>query len=169
MVTLKLLRAQKLFTRVMEISKNEAKMVIMLRSAQSTPDALPTIVLKVLAGTYSIANFPVHAPVPEWANQFEDDCLVSLTHSRYGFSVICPDSWVPDDLPAERVAEWRVFRVEAPRDWALYGLYSRLTQPLADDAMSIYIVGSYNADHVLVRNRDFARAKQILSRFCEII
>lgn len=131
---------------------------------------LPSIVLRALSGSYSLVNLPATAALPEWVNRDVEDGLVSLTRSVYGFSIICPDDWAPADVgQAQRVSGWRVFRVEAPRDWAMHGLYSRLTQPLADDAISIYIVGSYNADHVLVRSQDFSRASQILSRFCEII
>ncbi len=141
----------------------------MIGSAQSAPDDLPQIVLRALIGTYSLINLPFDADIPAWALRQNPDGLVSLTQSKYGFSIICPDVWVPGAFEGERIPEWRVLRVEQPRDWAMHGLYSRLAQPLADDALSIYIVGSYNADHILLRSRDFARAKQILSRFCEII
>lgn len=142
----------------------------MMSSLQHIPEDLPPIVLKTLAGSYSLVNFPANAPIPSWANQVGKDELVSLTRSPYGFSIICPDSWVPGTLEkVDCVAGWRVFRVEAPRDWAMHGLYSRLAQPLSDDAISIYIVGAYNSDHVLVRGQDYARATQILSRFCDIV
>jgi hypothetical protein len=141
----------------------------MIGSAQPVPDDLPQIVLRALIGTYSLINLPTDAEIPVWAMRANPDGLVSFTQSKYGFSIICPDVWVPGSFEGERVPEWRVLRVEQPRDWAMYGLYSRLTGPLADDALSLYIVGSYNADHVLLRSRDFARARQILSRFCEII
>lgn len=154
----------------MEVSHKRTKIVLMTSATLPNPDPLPGIVLKALAGTYSLINLPKGAPIPDWANQFDDgEGLLSLTYSRYGLSIICPDAWVPESILPERVADWRVLRVEEPRDWALHGLYSRLTLPLADDAISIYIVGSYNADHILVGSRDFNRAKQILSRFCEII
>jgi len=126
------------------------------------------IELKLLPATYSLVHFTENTPLPAWAQRYEADCLVSFTRSIYGFSVICPDHWVPESIRRERVTDWRVFRVEAPRDWAMHGLYARLTQPLANDAISIYIVGAYNSDHVLVRGKDIDRAQQILSRFCKI-
>jgi len=141
----------------------------MIGSALAISDDLSPIVLKALIGTYSLINLPRDAEIPEWAKRNNPEGLLSFTQSYYGFSIICPDAWVPNDIVAERVPEWRVFRVDQPRGWAMYGLYSRLTQPLADDAISIYIVGSYDADHILLRQPDFARAKQILSRFCEIV
>ena len=134
-----------------------------------TPETMPGIVLKLLKHSHSLVNFPEHTAIPAWAQQYEPDCLVSYTRSIYGFSVICPDAWVPSSIKLEHVSDWRVFRVEEPRNWALPGLYTRLTQPLADDAISIYIVGSFNADHLLLRNRDLNRALQILTRFCKII
>jgi len=141
----------------------------MIGAPQPVSDDLPQIVLRALVGTYSLINLPSGADIPTWALRANPEGLTSLTQSKYGFSIICPDVWVPGAFEGERIPEWRVLRVEAPRDWAMHGLYSRLTQPLADDALSIYIVGSYNADHILLRSRDFARARQILSRFCEII
>jgi hypothetical protein len=134
-----------------------------------TPQALPGIVLKLLKGSHSLINFPENTPIPAWAQQYDPECLVSFTRSIYGFSVICPDAWVPPNIQRERVTDWRVFRVEEPRNWALHGLYTRLAQPLSDDAISIYIVGAYNSDHVLVRGKDIDRAQQILTRFCKIV
>jgi len=141
----------------------------MIGSALATPNDPSPIVLKALGGTYSLINLSRDADIPKWATRNNPEGLLSFTQSHYGFSIICPDTWVPHDLAAERVPDWRVFRVDEPRGWALHGLYARITQPLADDAISIYIVGSYNADHILLRQPDFARAKQILSRFCEIV
>jgi hypothetical protein len=136
--------------------------------ASPKPDELSGIELRLLPLGHSLVNFPENAALPAWTQQYEADCLVSFTRSIYGFSVICPDRWVPESILRERVSDWRVFRVEQPRDWALHGFYARLTQPLADDAISIYIVGSYNSDHVLVRGKDLDRALQILTRFCKI-
>lgn len=152
----------------MEISRKEGKLTVMNNLHHS--EELPGIVLKALPGSYSLVNLPADAPIPEWATKYRNpDGLISLTRSTYGFSIICLDEWVPDDAKQAHISGWRTLRVEAPRDWAMHGLYSRLTQPLADDAISIYIIGSYNADHILVRNQDFSRAVQILSRFCSIV
>ncbi len=141
----------------------------MMSSLKPSSQDLPPIILKALGETYSLVNLPSTAGIPDWIHQEAGEQLVSMTRSIYGFSVICPDSWVPKEIDAVQVAGWRALRVEAPRDWAMHGLYSRLTQPLADDAISIYIIGAYNSDHMIVRGQDFSRAVQILSRFCNII
>jgi hypothetical protein len=142
----------------------------MMINVKSINSDLPPIVLRALAGTYSLLNLSVSSAIPPWAQQVTDaNEMISITRSAYGFSIICPDSWVPVTLDAEHVPGWRVLRVEEPRDWAMHGLYARLTEPLSDDAISIYIVGAYNSDHILVRDQDFPRATQILSRFCDMI
>ncbi|HRJ12579.1 MAG TPA: ACT domain-containing protein [Alphaproteobacteria bacterium] len=140
----------------------------MMANLKATLEELPPIVLKTLQGDYGLLNLPSDAAIPDWVHRDAGDELVSLTRSVYGFSIICPDKWVPQDLAgATHVAGWRALRVEQPRDWAMHGLYSRLAQPLSDDAISIYLIGAYNADHILVRGQDFSRAIQILSRFCD--
>lgn len=140
-----------------------------MNSAPQPLNELSGIALRLLSASHSMVNFPADSAIPAWALQQDMNSVVSYTRSIYGLSIICPDAWVPESIRLERVADWRVFRVEEPRNWALPGLYARLTQPLADDAISIYIVGAYNSDHILVRGRDLNRAMQILTRYSKIV
>lgn len=133
-------------------------------------DGLPPITLKALRESYGLINLAPGSPEPDWLLPPRDPIFVSATRSIYGFSIICPEAWVPANAQVDHmVGGWRVLRVEEPRDWAMHGLYARLTAPLAEDAISIYLVGAYNSDHLLVRGADYDRAVQILSRFCNFV
>ncbi len=130
---------------------------------------LSAIVLKLLLESYTMVNLPAGDAVPPWAQAPRGSDFFAVVRNHYGLSVICPEALIPAGKQFdEQARDWRILRVEEPRDLGLPGLYARLTQPLADDAISIYIIGAYNADHILVRGKDIQRATQILSRFCSV-
>jgi hypothetical protein len=71
-----------------------------------------------------------------------------------------------DAVPAGTVREgpWRMLAVRGPLDFALTGVMASLATPLADAAISLFTISTYDTDYLLVRARDFDRAVQALTR-----
>ncbi len=63
--------------------------------------------------------------------------------------MVCREDLAPDDSRAER--GWRAFSVAGPMDFALVGVVAALTVPLARAGISVFVLSSYDTDHVLVR------------------
>jgi hypothetical protein len=67
-------------------------------------------------------------------------------------------------LPAGVRAELdrRVLRVDSVLTFALTGILSSLAVPLADAAISIFAVSSFDTDYILIANRDIEQAIAVL-------
>jgi len=57
---------------------------------------------------------------------------------------------------------WRALEVEGPIPFEVFGLLERLIHPLAESAIPIFAVTTYDTDLVLVRAQDLVRALEVL-------
>ena len=64
-------------------------------------------------------------------------------------SQVCREDLAPSGIPVER--GWRALTVAGPLDFALVGVVADLTAPLARAGVSVFILSTYDTDHVLVR------------------
>jgi len=72
-----------------------------------------------------------------------------------------------EDTPAviiERDDGWRGFRIEGILDFSLIGILSKLSGVLAENRIGIFAVSTYNTDYVLVKEENFDRAIDVLSK-----
>ena len=115
--------------------------------------------LDVVPGTYAICRWPAGEALPDWVYQ---GGFVSVTRTPTEVSTVC----AADAVPAGTVCEgpWRMFAVRGPLDFALTGVMASLASPLADAAVSMFAVSTYDTDYVLVRAGDVDRAVEALRR-----
>ncbi|WP_245593399.1 ACT domain-containing protein [Azospirillum halopraeferens] len=105
------------------------------------------LTLTLLPGTLAVCRLPPGGGVPAWVNW--GDPLVAVIRTADEVSVVCADARVPDGVQAER--GWRAFKVEGPLDFALTGILARLTAPLAEAAIPVFALSTYDTDYLLVR------------------
>ena len=118
---------------------------------------LPPLTLTLLDGTFAVARLPADAVVPVWAWTGEVACV---TRTRDELSIVCRASLVPDNVV--RQTGWRCLRVKGPLDFALTGVFARIAQPLADAAISLFAVMTYDTDYVMVKEDRLPDAVQAL-------
>ncbi len=71
-----------------------------------------------------------------------------------------------EDAPArttDRDDGWRGFRVQGVLDFSLIGILSKLSGILADNKIGIFAVSTYNTDYILVKEKDFEKALDVLA------
>ena len=120
--------------------------------------------LSVLPQTLAVCRLENKGPLPEWAlrgSQFS-----SITASSQEVSIVCDESVVPPDVKA--VKGWRAFKVEGQLDLSMTGIIASLTAPLADAAISVFTLSTYDTDYLLVKTEKFEHAAKILSGFCKV-
>lgn len=125
----------------------------------------PRLILSLLPETLAVARLPADAALPGWIDW--SDPFVTVSRTRDELSVVCPEARLPPDFEADNVkAErgWRGFKVEGPLDFALTGILSRLASPLAEAAISIFAISTFDTDYLLVRARDLDAAVAVLQR-----
>jgi len=109
--------------------------------------------LDVMPGTYAICRWKADQPVPDWVNR---GAFVSVTRTPTELSAVCAAELVPAGTVCE--SPWRMFAVRGPLEFALTGVMASLASPLADAAVSLFAVSTYDTDYVLVRAGDIERA-----------
>ena len=109
--------------------------------------------LQLLPETLAVCRLESNSPVPDWALC---GSFCSVTRTADELSVVCPEGAVPKGGKAER--GWRLLQVEGPLDFAMTGVLARLTKPLAEAGVSVFVLSTYNTDYLLVRDRDVASA-----------
>jgi len=69
---------------------------------------------------------------------------------------VLPEEMVPAEWKADR--GWRCFKVLASLNLEMAGILASLTSCLADEAISVLVISTYNTDYLLVRELDLDKA-----------
>jgi uncharacterized protein len=106
-----------------------------------------------LDGSYAVCRLAADAAVPPMPAR---SSLFSLTRTADELSIVCEVEHAPAGARVE--APWAAFAVEGPLDFALTGVVTALSLPIADAGVGIFVVSTYDTDVVLIAERDVAVA-----------
>lgn len=112
--------------------------------------------LKLLEPTFGILKLPASHPFPAW---LADVPLYFVARTEDEFSVMCPQTLIPAEL--EYSAHWRCLRVHGDLAFDEVGVAARLSRPLADAGLSIFVVSTHDRDYVFVAEQDLSMALTI--------
>ena len=77
-------------------------------------------------------------------------------------SLVCPTAIVPDNTLA-RDDDWRAFRICGELDFSLIGILAKISTILAENAIGIFAISTYNTDYILTKEKNFEKALQVLA------
>lgn len=77
-------------------------------------------------------------------------------------SLVCRTAETPHNT-LRREDGWRGFRVVGSMDFGLVGILAGISGALAAEGIALFAVSTFNTDYVLVKERDFERAAQVLA------
>jgi len=77
-------------------------------------------------------------------------------------SLVCKTVEAPEKTIA-REDGWRGFYIAGTLDFSLVGVLSKISSALAENNIGIFAVSTYNTDYILVKEKDFDRALNVLS------
>jgi len=112
--------------------------------------------LKLLPERFGILKLPAAHPFPDWLADVSP-CFVARTEDE--FSVICPENVIPPEL--QYSGGWRCLRVHGDLAFDEVGVAARLSRPLADAGLSIFVVSTHDRDYVLVAEKDLPKATAV--------
>ena len=121
------------------------------------------LTLSILPEKLGICHLSKNIPIPEWA---QDLSFCSITRTSDELSIVCPQEKIPTGVMAE--LNWRAFKLEGDLDLTSVGIILSLSKPLAEANISIFNISTYETNYVLVEEKNFEKAKKILSGFCDI-
>lgn len=121
------------------------------------------LTLSILPEKVGICHLDKNSYIPDWAKEIS---FCSITRTPDELSIVCPQDKIPAGVLAER--NWRAFKVEGPLGFELTGIVSSLSAPLAEEKISIFYISTYETDYLLVEEKNFDKAKNILGKFCNV-
>lgn len=100
--------------------------------------------------------------------QVDDYSLVNF-ESQYCFigktdeekSLVCATSEVPPNA-LWHDDDWKAFRIQGVLDFSLVGILSKIAAILANHAISIFAVSTFNTDYILIKSKNYQRGLEIL-------
>ncbi len=109
--------------------------------------------LSVLPGRFAVCRLEPSSPLPEWVPK---QGFVSLTHTCDELSVACDESYVPNGVKAQ--SGWVVLSLHGPFEFSEIGVLASLATPLPDAGIGIFVISTYDTDHLLVAEENLGRA-----------
>jgi uncharacterized protein len=114
--------------------------------------------LHTLDELYAIVRLDPDAGLPDW---LQSGHFWSATRSESELSVVCREEDVPTDASAER--GWCALELAGPLDFSLTGVVAALVTPLAEAAVPIFVISTFETDYLFVRERDLERSVDALA------
>ena len=106
----------------------------------------PALMLDVLDGRLAVARLGPDEPLPQWA---AGGPLCAVARTAQELSVVCPAEQVPPGVRQED--GFRAMVVRGPLDFAITGVVSALSAPLAQAGIPIFVMSTFDTDYLLVR------------------
>jgi hypothetical protein len=113
--------------------------------------------LKIIGRAFSVCQVPDLSGV-----DFQDE-FVFVGKTDEEISLVCATECAPENC-VSRADGWRAFRIQGVLDFSLIGILSKISTVLAENGVGIFAISTYNTDYVLVREDQFDRALEALSR-----
>ena len=112
--------------------------------------------LKLLPEKFGILKLTRPQDFPTWLGQAKV-FFVAQTEDEY--SIMCPQDAIPAGI--DYSADYRCFRADGDLDFDEVGVVARLSKPLADAGLSLFLVSTHDRDYVFVAEADLAQAQAI--------
>jgi uncharacterized protein len=87
---------------------------------------------------------------------FDDSGFYSVTKTADEVSLVCREGSIPAGFPVEKY--FRLLKVEGPLDFSLTGVLSSLLKPLADAAIPVFTISTYDTDYIMVKEAQLEQA-----------
>jgi hypothetical protein len=113
--------------------------------------------LELLSEEFSLVQLSPVSTIPEWATGTN---FYSLTRTADEVSMVVPQRSVPLNVKAEK--GWRCIRIQGILDFEMVGVLAALAVPLARAGIPIFVLSTYNTDHLFVRTPQLERAIEVL-------
>lgn len=116
------------------------------------------ITLELAQGDYTISRLAPEAAIPAWA---DGPGFMTISRSAHELSVLCKTERVPQDVVSE--PGWACFRFVGPFAFGATGIVLSVVRPLSENRIGIFVVSTYDGDHLLLKHADLERASKLLA------
>lgn len=119
---------------------------------------LHRITLEQAQGEYAVSRLDAAAPIPAWA---DGDGFVSISRSAHELSIVCAAARVPPGTVSE--SAWSCWRFVGPFAFGTTGIVLSVVRPLSLGGLGVFVVSTYDGDHLLLKTQDLPAAVRLLN------
>ena len=105
----------------------------------------------VIPGTYAVCRLPAKAPLPAWAGK----AFTSVTRTADELSIVCEERRLPlglDGMNLQVERGWALLKLHGPFPLDAIGVLASVAKPLAEAAISLFAVSTFDTDYILVKS-----------------
>ncbi|MEO5816275.1 MAG: ACT domain-containing protein [Gemmatimonadaceae bacterium] len=121
--------------------------------------------ITVMSARFALCRLQPRDAIPEWTTNAREFLTISRTPTE--LSIVADEAAVPSSVEATR--GFRALRVEGPLPLEMVGVAASIAGPLADAGISIFPIGTYDTDYILVRDVDLPHAIATLTSVGHIV
>ncbi|MFF2320717.1 ACT domain-containing protein [Agrobacterium sp. NPDC058088] len=118
----------------------------------------PRVKLKLLDGAYGVARLQAEAPIPAWA---DGAGFLSISRTDDELSIVCRQERIPDDIQAD--TGWNCLKLQGPFAFDETGIVLSVIGPLSTNEIGIFVVSTFDGDHLLVKSKDLEKTFELLA------
>lgn len=122
-----------------------------------TRQEIPKIKLELTQGEYAVSRLNSDAAIPPWA---DGHGFVSISRSAFELSIVCLSERVPHGISTE--AGWRCLRFVGPFAFGATGIVLSVVRPLSEEGLAVFVVSTFDGDHILIKQTDLSHAVVLL-------
>lgn len=117
----------------------------------------PRLTLRELAGSYAIARLETTDRIPAWAG---GDGFVSISRTEDELSISCREERMPSGIKQD--GGWTCYKFQGPFAFGETGIVLSVIRPLSENGIGIFVVSTFDGDHLLIKTIDKPKARELL-------
>ena len=114
--------------------------------------------IRLLQGTYAVCQIKDTENILKC---FDEKDFFSITKTEDEISVVMLQDKISSDVKVEK--DWRILKVEGTLDFSLIGILAKISEILAKNSISIFVISTFNTDYILVKEEKMEKAILVLS------
>ena len=115
------------------------------------------IKLRNVPGIFGVAKLGPEAPIPDW---FNGPGFSAAIRADDEMTLVCLQERVPEAIEIE--PDWRCFRSVGPIPFKATGIVQALIEPLSARGIGVFVVCTFDGEHIFVPACDWERAQLLL-------
>jgi len=113
--------------------------------------------IRFVPGRYAVSQLASDVDIPGW---FNGPAFKAVIYSEDETTVVCLEDRVPAEVETEK--GWACLRTIGPFPFDAAGIVQSLITPLSTNGIGVFVVCTYDGEHVLIPASDVDKAIQCL-------
>ena len=115
------------------------------------------LTFQLQSGQYSICRLAPEQTIPGWVYS---SAFFNISKTYDELSIVCESQLVP--VVVKQNGHWRLLKILAVLDLSLTGITAQFSNALADAAVNICVIATFDTDYVLVKEEKLSAAIKAL-------